>query len=148
MGRGITPVALVLAVSVSCAPALAAAPLTASHAEAAAVVKHCQAAVGKVGVGPVWKVHVARVRVRLATAVAACDPKGRLAGLAKSAPGDRGLADASAGEAGMLGGFANFGKYLTDVATAKAGHTAILTYAKGEVDESGVLLAQALVELK
>ena len=140
--------ALVLAGGASVAVGGAAARVTTPHAEAAASVKGCQVAVGKVGVGPVWKVHVARVKVRIATAVAACYSKGRLGALAKAAPSDRGLADASAGEAGVLEGLANFRKYLTDVATGKSGHTKILTYAKGEVEQSDILLGQALLERK
>jgi hypothetical protein len=140
--------ALVLVVGASCAAGAPAAQVATPHAEAAALVKGCQAALGEVGVGPVWKVHVARVKVRVATAVAACDSKGNLGALAKAAPNDRGLADASSGEAGVLEGLANFRKYLTDVATGKSGHTPILTYAKGEVEQADILLGQALLELK
>ena len=149
MRRGIVLTTLVLFAGSACVSAGAASRATGPHAEAAAYVKRCQTALPKVGVGPVWKVHVARVRARVAVAVTACDSKGRMTALAKAAPSDRGLSDAAAGEAGVLDGLANYRKYLTDVATGKPGqHTKILGFATGEVEQGQLLLGQALLVLQ
>ena len=155
MRGGIALTTLVLLAGAACVSSVAglissgaAVRATAPHAEAAAYVKRCQAALDKVKPGPVWKVHVARVRGRVTVAVTACNSKGRMSALAKASPSDHGLADARDGEVGALDGLANFRKYLAHVAAGESGHKRILTFSTGEIEQAGLLLDQALLALE
>jgi hypothetical protein len=117
-------------------------------AQARAELTKCRVGLAAAHLGPVTAKTVSAEKRRLAVARSACGAKAKLQGFARADMANHGLSDAADAEIGIADGLVNYGKYLTDIAAGKTGHTKILSYSLEEIRQAKILLIQALAELK
>jgi hypothetical protein len=118
------------------------------HAQARAYLLKCRTALAAVHFGPVTRKTEPAVRKPFTAAVAACNAGKKLEALAFANGAEQALTQAANAELGVADGLQNYGKYLTDVAAGKKGHTKILNYAVEEIRQARILIGVALSELK